>query len=57
MSNFTRMVKTQVKFPEPGKNSENFMCKICNFVKFDIYFLGLPLRNFLGVITDDDLHL
>ena len=25
----------------------------CRFVKFDIYFLGLPLEIFFDVITDD----
>ena len=29
----------------------------CNFVKFDIHFLGLSWENFLGFITDDLLHL
>ena len=25
----------------------------CNFMKSDIYFLGLPEKFFFGVITDD----
>ena len=25
----------------------------CNFVKFDMHFLGLPLEIFFGVIADD----
>ena len=25
----------------------------CNFVKFDIHFLGLPLEIIFGVITED----
>ena len=29
----------------------------CRFVKFDIYFLGLPLEIFFDVITDNWLHL
>ena len=28
-------------------------CVRCNFVKFDIHFLGLPLEIFFGVIADD----
>ena len=43
MSNFTRIVKT-------GK-TRKFLCERCNFVKFDIHFLGLPLEIFLSVIT------
>ena len=32
-------------------------CVRCNFVKFDIHFLGLPSEFFFGVTTDDSLHL
>ena len=41
------------------KNCENrgkilkISCVRCNFVKFDIHFLGLPLEISFGVITDD----
>ena len=28
-------------------------CVRCNFVKFDIHFLRLPLEIFFGVIADD----
>ena len=28
-------------------------CVRCNFVKFDIHFLGLPLEIFFDVIADD----
>ena len=28
-------------------------CVRCNFVKFDMHFLGLPLEIFFGVIADD----
>ena len=34
-----------------------FSCVRCNFVKFDICFLGLPSEFFFGVTTDDSLHL
>ena len=33
------------------------LCVRCNFVKFDIHFLWLPLELFFGVTTDDLLHL
>ena len=33
------------------------LCERCNFVKFDIHFLGLPWEIFLGVTTDNLLHL
>ena len=46
MSNYTRIVKTQVKFWK-------FSCVRFNFVKFDIHFLGLPWEIFFGVFTDD----
>ena len=45
------------------KNCENtgkilkISCVTYQFVKFDIYFLGLPYEIFFGVITDDRLHL
>ena len=32
-------------------------CVRCNFVKFDIPFLGLPWEIFFGVTTDDLFHL
>ena len=32
-------------------------CARCNFVKFDIHFLGLPGEIFFSVTTDDLLHL
>ena len=32
-------------------------CVRCNFVKFDIPFLGLPWAIFFGVTTDDLFHL
>ena len=42
------------------KNCENTLGKIlkisivrCNFVKFDIHFLGLPSEIYFGVTTDD----
>ena len=38
-------------------NVQNFTCVFSIFVKFDIYFLGLPQENFFGVITDDQLYL
>ena len=28
-------------------------CIRCNFVKFDMHFLGLPLEVLFGVIADD----
>ena len=28
-------------------------CVRCNFVKFDMHFLGLPVEIFFGVIADD----
>ena len=28
-------------------------CVRCNFVKFEMLFLGLPLEIFFGVIADD----
>ena len=28
-------------------------CVRCNFVKFDMHFLGLPVEIFSGVIADD----
>ena len=41
------------------KNCQNtgkilkILCVRCNFVKFDMHFLGLPLEIFFGVIADD----
>ena len=33
-------------------------CERCNFVKFDIHFLGLPQESFFGINADDLLlHL
>ena len=32
-------------------------CVGCNFMKFNIHFLGLPTEIFFGVTTDDLLHL
>ena len=32
-------------------------CVRCNSVKFDIHFLGLSLKIFFGVTTDDLLYL
>ena len=46
MSNFTRIVKTKGKILK-------IACVRCNFVKFDINFLGLRSEIFFGVITDD----
>ena len=45
-----------VKFHENCGNTDKILkisCVRCNFVKFDIYFLGLPYEIFFGVITDD----
>ena len=50
MSNFTKLLLTHEIFRLlPGI--------ITILVKFDIYFLGLPLEIFFGVTTDDLLHL
>ena len=46
----------KVKF---HKNCENIgkllkiSCERCNFLKFDIHFLGLPQEIFFGVFTDN----
>ena len=49
-----------VKFHKNCENSGKILkisCVTYQFVKFDIYFLGLPYEIFLGVITDDRLYL
>ena len=33
------------------------VCVRCNFLKFDIHFLGLPREFVFGVNTEDLLHL
>ena len=44
---------------ELHKNCENtgkslkISCVRCNFVKFDIHFVGLPSEIFFDVITDE----
>ena len=38
-----------VKFHENCENTGKILkisCVRCNFVKFDIYFIGVPIRNF-----------
>ena len=45
-----------VKFHKNCENTSKILkisCARCNFVKFDIHFLGLPREIFFGVITDD----
>ena len=49
-----------VKFHKNCENSGKILkisCVTYQFVKSDIYFLGLPYEIFLGVITDDRLYL
>ena len=44
------------KFHKNCKNTGKILkisCVRCNFVKFDIHFLGVPQEIFFGVITDD----
>ena len=44
-----------VDFPRIVKTHKilKIFCVTYHFVKFDNYFLGLPLELFFGVITDD----
>ena len=45
-----------VKFHKDCENTGKILkisCVRCNFMKFDIHFLGLPWEIFFGVITDD----
>ena len=45
-------VKFHKNCEKTGKSPKTSSVR-CNFVKFDIYFLGLPKQIFFGVITDD----
>ena len=48
--------KMNVKFHKDCENTGKILkisCVRCNFMKFDIHFLGLPWEIFFGVITDD----
>ena len=55
--NFSReSEKMNVKFHKNCENTGKILkiaCVRCNFVKFDINFLGLRLEILFGVITDD----
>ena len=45
-----------VKFHKDCENTGKILkisCVRCHFVKFDIYFLGLPREIVFGVITDN----
>ena len=47
-----------VKFHKNCENTGKILkisCLKCHFVKFDIYFLGLPWEIYFGVITDDEI--
>ena len=46
-----------VKFHKNCEYTGKILRVRCNFVKFDIRFLGLPSEFFFGVSTDDSLHL
>ena len=46
--------KINVKFHKNCEKTSTVLkisCARCHFVKFDIYFLGLPWEIFFGVIT------
>ena len=45
-----------VKFHKNCENTGKILkiqCVRCDFVKFDIHFLGLPWEIFFGVISDE----
>ena len=49
-----------VKFHKNCENKGKILqisCARCNFVKFDIHFLGLPWEIFFGDVADDKLYL
>ena len=52
--------KKNFKFQNNFENTGKILKVSCvrwDFVKFDIYFLGLSREIFFGVITDNLLHL
>ena len=51
-----RVQEINVKFQKNCENTGKILkisCVRCNFVKFDIHFLGLPSGILFGVTTDD----